>query len=144
MIQDSSTSWDLRTLPVETSMGERLYMLLLLVLFVIGFIELIRSWRIAPPSTVSTEGAKQIRRLQAAATNLKQWTYFTFLAFGFLASYELTRVGTALSIERNPGPFTTLPLIRGLLVELELTFLVVIFAFFVRWRIARLAEKFQN
>jgi len=119
-------------------------MLLLLIVLIVGTVELVRTWRIVLSPTLSPESAKQLKRLQTAATSLKQWIYFTFLAWGFLASYQLTREGTVLSMERNPAISTAMPVIRGLLVELELTFLVIIFVFLVHWHIVRRIARFRD
>ncbi|MGB7844383.1 MAG: hypothetical protein WBL63_02120 [Candidatus Acidiferrum sp.] len=131
-------------MPIETSVGERLHMLLLLVVFIVAIAKLIRTWRIAPSSLLVAENAKQLKHLQTVATSLKQWIYFTFLAWGFLASCQLFRESSGLSMGRHHDSLAILIALQGLFVELELTFLVVIFVFLVRWRVLRRIEKFRD
>ena len=146
MLQESTTSWDLRNLPIETSPAERLYMLFLLVVFIVGSGELIRIWHLMRPSKLPlpAQGAEKIKQLQTAATRLKQWIYLNFLACGFFASYELYRESTRLLVERTHSGLAELLSLQGFFVLLEMTFLVAIFVFLVRWTIVRRITKFND
>ncbi|HKM83973.1 MAG TPA: hypothetical protein VJY15_23825 [Candidatus Acidoferrum sp.] len=142
MLQESTTSWDLRAM-VEISPAERLYMLFLLLVFIVGLVELIRTWRLIPSSKVApdTQSAARIKQLRNAATKLKQWIYITFLACGFFTSYELYHVSDRLLTERIHSGFVELWSFQGLFVLLEMTFLVAIFVFLVRWHIVKRIAK---
>jgi hypothetical protein len=146
MLQEPTTSWDLRYVPVETSSTERLYMLLLFIVFIVGIVELVRTWRIVPSPKISlsTESATLVKRLQTAATRLKQWIYLTFLTCGFLTSYELSRESKRLLSERiHDGP-AELVYLRGFFALLGMTFIVAIFVFLVQWRIIRRIARFSD
>ena len=146
MLQESTTTWDLRALPPETSPAERLYLLFLLIVFIVALVELMRSWRSAPLSKAlsPTERTKYVKRLQIAGTKLKQWIYITLLACGFLISYELWHESTRLLIERVHDSLEVLLSFRGLFVLLEMTFLVAIFVFLVRWHIVNRIAKLSD
>jgi hypothetical protein len=133
-------------MPVATSPVERLYMFFLLIVFVVGLVELIRTWRLTPSSKVAlhAQSTGKIKQLQNAATKLKQWIYITFLACGFFTSYELYHVSDRLLTERIHSGFVELWSFQGLFVLLEMTFLVVISVFLVRWHIVKRIAKLSD
>jgi hypothetical protein len=145
MIQESTTGWDFRSMPIESSPAEKLYILFLLVVFIVALVELIGTWRTAPSEvSLPAESAKQVKRLRTATARLKQWIYFTFLVCGFLSSYQCYRTTTAILAERNPGTLMTLVMLRRPFLDFELTFLIVIFVFLVRWHIVRRIAKLND
>jgi hypothetical protein len=142
MIQEPATSWDYREVPIQYSSAEKLFLLYLLVLFLVALFKLIRIRKLFRGSIpLKATDSVVLSEMQNTAASIKHWIHLTLLVFSLVISFGFHQLDYSLIVQNNPTFPMLLIFIRGLFPEMELTFLVLIFVFLVRWYIVRLIAK---
>jgi len=147
MLQEStSTTWDLRTIGPEPSIGLKIYLLFLLGVCIVSIIKLVRVWRLAPPFRASRhrDNPAYPSLLRSLVASLRQWVSCTFLGWGIFASIRLSDVCGGLLYEKSVGSLFVVYLVREFSTSLTLTLLVVLLPFLIQWYVSRRMEYLHN
>jgi hypothetical protein len=145
VFQETAT-WDLRYINREPSMSMKLYVLFLLFCCIVTSVELFKAWRVAPPFKLSRQASNRsyVKMLEASRTRLKNWILCIFLAVGILTSLNISDACNFLLTEKTMGLGFVLFVLRDYAADVTMGFLVVLFAFLIRWhfmaRIERLCD----
>ena len=145
MLQETATTWDLRTMLPETSTAQQLYALYFLSVFVLGTTKLAKIWRAAPPFRTARRpnDPGHLQMLQRSFDSLKQWILCTLLVCGISASVDLTARCIRLwfaTIRSSEIVFA----IHEFSVAITMGFLSAFFIFLVRWHLLRRIEHLRQ
>jgi hypothetical protein len=144
--QAPEVTWDLRQIQRVPSTSFKLYVLFLLIVCIVTSVELFKAWRAAPPFRLSRQvgNPSYLKMLDASRTRLQQWILCTFLAWGILTSLSLCDVCYRLLGEKTIGSGVILFVLRDYAAALSMAFLVVLFAFLVRWHLLARIERLRE
>src|ERR1700737_4146457 len=145
LLQQTSTTWDLRYEPPPISSGLKLYMLFLFFICIITGIKVVRLWRdgrSARKRQDMNHGYPQ--RLQVASISLGQWIVCTFLIWGILSSIPLYDESNGLLASKTVPTSAILFTIEEFSTLLTLTLLVVFLLFLARWYVLRRLGKLRH
>jgi hypothetical protein len=142
VFQEPAT-WDLRYINREPSMSMKLYLLFLLFCCLLTSVELFKAWHAAPPFKLSRQASNRsyVKMLEASRTRLKHWILCIFLAMGILTSLNISDACNLLLAEKTMGLGVVLFVIRDYGAEVTMGFIVVLFAFLVRWHFTARIER---
>lgn len=145
MFQETAT-WDLRYINREPSMSMKFYLLFLLFSCIVTTVEFFKAWRVAPPFKLSRQARNRsyVKMLEASRTRLKHWILCIFLAMGILTSLNISDACNLLLAEKTMGLGVVLFVLRDYGAEVTMGFLVVLFAFLVRWLFVARIERLRN
>lgn len=141
-----TVTWDLRYINREPSMSMKLYLLFLLFCCIVTSVELFKAWRVAPPFKLSRQASNRsyVKTLEASGTRLKNWILCIFLAMGILTSLNISDACNLLLAEKRMGLGVVLFVLRDYGAEVTMGFLVVLFAFLIRWHFMARIERLRD
>jgi hypothetical protein len=144
MFQETTT-WDLRDMPPSPSTGMKLYMLFLLVACVVAGAKLLTAWRGAPPfrSARQANNPTYVASLQAASLSLKHWMGCIFLVWGIYASVHFYDACAGLLLQKTVGGSAIFFVVQDFAAALNMTLLVALGLFLVRWYLVRRIERLR-
>jgi hypothetical protein len=124
----------------------KLYVLFLLFVCLVTSVELFKAWRAAPPFRLSRQANNPSypKMLEASRIRLRQSILCIFLALGMLTSLNLSDVCNLMLAEKTMGRGLILFVLRDYGADLTMGFLVVLFAFLVRWHFLTRIEHLRN
>jgi hypothetical protein len=145
MVQQSTT-WDLQHTIREPSTSLKTYVLFVFVVCIVGSVKLIRVWRLAPPFRLSRQAGSPAysQLLETSGTSLKQWIGLMFIAWGILASIDVSDVCHQLLNAKRIESFEILFGIQDLSTTLAMALLVTLLLFLVRWHTLERIERVRH
>lgn len=147
MLQESTSTWNLRNMPYESSATDKVYLIFLLAVCVVTSVRLVRVWRAVPPLKAHHKlgDVEYVQLLQLSAASLKRWIGFTLLIGGIFASIKLTHDSNmALNSNALSGGFLVFIFLRELSPTLTMSLLVALYAFLAHWYISRRVENLRR
>ncbi len=146
MLQETATSWDLRSMTTPTTTAQQLYVLYFLSVFVLGTRKLARIWRAAPPfrTTRRATDLGNLSMLQTSSDSLKHWIRCSLLVCGIFATSDLTRRCNDLWVATTiRGPEIVFA-IREFSIFLTMGFLSAFFLFLIRWHFLKRIDRLRQ
>lgn len=145
MLQETVT-WDPQNMIVEPSIGQKTYVLFLVVVCVVTILKLIRIWRVALPFRLSTQAnnPSYLKLLRSTHSSLSHWMWCMFLGWGVLSSTALYDFCNSMLNEKVTGRMVVLLQIREFSALLATALWVVLFVFLVRWHVSARIECLRD
>lgn len=145
MLQETVT-WDPQNMIVEPSIGQKTYVLFLVVVCVVTIIKLIRIWRVALPFRLSTQAnnPSYLKLLRVCHRSLCHWIGCIFLAWAILSSTAIYNFCHGMLSEKVTGRIVILFAIRDFFTSLSMALWVVLFVFVVRWHASSRIERLRD
>ena len=145
MLQETVT-WDPQNMIVEPSIGQKIYVLFLVVVCVVTIVKLIRIWRVALPLRLSTQAnnPSYLKLLRSTHGSLSYWMWCMFLGWGILSFTALYDFCNGMLNEKVTGRMVILLEIRELSTSLAMALWVVLFVFLVRWHVSNRIERLRD
>jgi hypothetical protein len=149
-MQDTVTTWDLRSLPHEPSSSEKLFAFFFLTVAIVGVVKLIKIWRGAPPFRLSrqTGNVSYVRQLETRARSLGHWMRLTVLICAFFACLDFYHGSEELVFSRKITEVDVIYLLLGPFHIFALGLSLIVWLFLIRWhlvkRLEHLAESVES
>jgi hypothetical protein len=127
-MQDTAVTWDLRSLPHESS-AEKVLVFFFLIVGMTAFVKLIANWWVAPPFLISRQAGNQsfTHRLQDSARSLSDCMKLTLLFYPLLICFNLYRDCSGLLQSRTISKTELVYLAQEIAVLAEMGFLLALF-----------------
>jgi|SRR5579864_400980 len=143
-MQEGTIPWDPLTAHRNEGPLVKVYVLLMLIVFIVAVVRLIRIWIGAPPFRLSkrAKDPKYLRLLESLRNSFCDWIGFTLLCGGFVVGSGVYSWSNRVLEINAVNDLTLVLIIQDLAPLLNLCLFVSLFLFLVRWhlhnRIARL------
>jgi len=145
-MHDSASTWDLRSIPHESTSAERALVFFFLIAVAVAAANLIRIWRMAPPFLVSRQAGNQsfLRQLRQSTRSTSQWMELTLLFYCLLIRFDLYHECSALLAPGRILAIDVVYLLQNVLVLLEMGLLLMLLLFLVRWHFFSRIESVKS
>jgi len=139
MLQESSTTWDLRYIDHAPSASMKIYVLFLFFVCILASVKLFRIWRAAPPlrSSRKADSPAYLQLLDTSSDSLGQWIRSTLLVGAIFAFVGLNDTCNRLLTSKAIGSSSLLFVFQDFSTTLSMALLVVLFLHLVRWHLLR-------
>ena len=145
-MQDTAVTWDLRSLPHESTSAEKVLVFFFLIVGMTAFVKLIANWWVAPPFLISRQAGNQsfTHRLQDSARSLSDCMKLTLLFYPLLICFNLYRDCSGLLQSRTISTTELVYLAQEIAVLAEMGFLLALFLFLIRWHFLNRLELLEK